>query len=86
MDRGSKEWWTKSRALLQGKERTCSVPALQTSDGQWAKTAQGKADTFVTHFESKFTTPVLVHCDTYTPIKEIRGPGQHQLTTPPQSV
>ena len=33
MDRGSKIWWSKSRALLQGKERTCSVPSLKTSKG-----------------------------------------------------
>ena len=44
MDRGSKEWWTKSRALLSGKVRTCSVPALLAGEGQWAKSAQGKAD------------------------------------------
>ena len=47
---GSKKWWTKSQELLQGKCKTCSVPALKSSKGVWETTAVGKAELWATTF------------------------------------
>ena len=52
LPRGSKQWWTKSRELLQMKGRCCSIPALKHEHG-WVKEAGLKAQVFAKTFAGK---------------------------------
>ena len=54
---GTKKWWTKTQELLQGKSKTCSVPALKSAEGGWVTTAKGKADLLAETFSEKNTLP-----------------------------
>ena len=59
LGRGSKEWWAKSRQLLEAKPRCCSIPAVRMPTGEWVMESKAKADAFATHFGSKFLAPVI---------------------------
>lgn len=48
-----KHWWNESRALLQKKAKTSSIPALKKPDGSWLLDSDGKADHFAEVFASK---------------------------------
>ena len=53
MKPGSKQWWRKSRTLMNKPITTSSVPPLQRSDGSWVKTSKEKADILATSFAEK---------------------------------
>ena len=54
---GSKKWWIKSQELLQGKGKTCSIPALKSAQGEWETTAEGKAKLLAKTFSAKYVLP-----------------------------
>ena len=51
---GARKWWSKSRELLELKGKTCNIPALKDTGGNWVTTARGKADLFVETFSAKY--------------------------------
>ena len=57
---GSKEWWKRSRELLDKKIGTPGVPALKKDDGTWVRTAEGKARLFADTLAGKFVLPAEV--------------------------
>ena len=66
--RGSKVWCSKSRRLLQTKQKTSSIPALKVN-GVWELDAKKKAAAFAESFLAKAVLPELV-TNKYTPTYE----------------
>ena len=74
--RGSKLWWTMSRALLLQTTKTQSIPALKTDDGTWVHDPTGKANEFAKAFRGKNELPNAVTND-YTIVQ--RATQQQKL-------
>jgi hypothetical protein len=72
LPRGSKRWWTKCRELMQQKGKTCSIPALKDSSGEWHTTAASKAEQFAKTFEGKYKLPPPEE-NGYSTVKELEG-------------
>ena len=53
MPSGKKQWWTRSRQLMERKGAVSSIPALKGPQGQWVFDPNSKADLFVDAFTSK---------------------------------
>jgi hypothetical protein len=71
MPQGCKNWWTKSRHLLNRKTTVSSIPALRDPTNTWVLEAKYKADLFVSTFSSKYKMADAEEND-YT---EIEGSG-----------
>ena len=54
MRSGSKQWWAKSRQLLDSKTKVSSIPALKKPDGEWEFDPQGKAEMLADTFTKKY--------------------------------
>ena len=54
MQRGSKEWWRLAATIMGAPDRTCNIPALQSSTGTWITSADGKANEIATTLASKY--------------------------------
>lgn len=52
--RGSKQWWKLARQLLNQRSAPSSVPALQSSTGEWIMDAKAKSMELASCFSSKF--------------------------------
>ena len=53
MRHGCKNWWAKSRQLLDLKTKVSSIPTLKAPDGKWIFCPREKADILAKTFESK---------------------------------
>ncbi len=53
---GSKQWWQKSRTLLQKRQAVSAIP-LKDDDETWHHEAKEKADLFAQTFAKKFSLP-----------------------------
>ena len=53
----SKPWWSKSGEILGKAPRACSIPALKSDDGKWAKRPHEKANLLAATFAGKGTLP-----------------------------
>ena len=67
---GSKQWWSKSRQLMDRKSGSSSIPALKAPDGHWILDAEGKAEHLATTFAAKCTLPDA-ETGAYTDIMEV---------------
>ncbi len=63
LHKGSKKWWSLSKALMDGSQRRTGIPSLRGPSGAWIHDAKGKADLFADVFTSKFTLPDEVAVD-----------------------
>ena len=50
---GSKQWWTKSKVLMEKKTSATCIPALKTSTGSWVMDPVGRANHFCEVFAKK---------------------------------
>ena len=57
MAKGCKQYWAKSRELLQKKVSATSVPALKSLDGSWVFDSTDKSNLFAETFGSKYALP-----------------------------
>jgi len=69
LPRGSKQWWSLNRELLNKKARLSSVPPLRDSNGLWLMEPKAKADLFASTWHSKSTLPNPVE-DQFVPRPE----------------
>ena len=69
LPRGSKQWWSLNRELLNKKARLSSVPPLRDSNGLWLMEPKAKADLFASTWHSKSTLPDPVE-DQFVPRPE----------------
>ena len=53
--RGSKQWWSTAKCLLDSAGKRAGAPSLRTKDGLWLHGASEKADAFADGFSKKFT-------------------------------
>ena len=53
MQPGCKQWWSKTRELLGDDAKTCNIPALKNTAGEWITSAKGKADELAETFAAK---------------------------------
>ena len=58
--RGSKQWWSLSKRLMNKAGSSTDIPALKRSDSSWARSPEEKADLFADTFSSKWILPNLV--------------------------
>ena len=57
LPKGSKQYWSRSRQLMDRKSSTTSVPALKRPDGTWLLSSQEKANHFAEVFAAKCRLP-----------------------------
>ena len=57
LPRGSKEWWSYNRQLLNRKTKTSSIPPLRDTDRTYVHDAQAKADLLAKTFTEKSKLP-----------------------------
>ena len=46
MKRGSKQWWSIAKTLLDGTTICFGIPSVNNSDGHWIREAREAADSF----------------------------------------
>ena len=80
LPRGKKEWWARSRRLLQKRGTLSSIPALKDSDGKWEHEAAVKADLSVRSLSKKHRLAADVPNE-YTEIEPPAYRAQKRLTT-----
>ena len=59
LSKGSKQWWSLNRQLLEKRSRLSSIPPLR-KDGKWISEAKDKANVFAEMFDAKAQLPCEV--------------------------
>ena len=62
LKKGSKQWWTTARRLLEMKQVCSTIPSMK-GQGEWISNDTSKANAFADHFSSKFNLPAAEHND-----------------------
>ena len=60
LKRGSKQWWSMAKCLMDGAGKRTGIPSLRVKDGLWLHGAGEKANAFAETFSKKFTLPAEV--------------------------
>ena len=63
LPKGSKRWWTLSKALMDCSGVRSGIPSLRKASGEWVHDGAGKAQLFVDAFTSKFELPEDIEAD-----------------------
>ena len=69
---GSKAWWAKEKQLQHKKQKACSIPALKSSDGQWVRSTESKANLLAKTFQDKYSLPVQ-QVDKYSLVENVEA-------------
>ena len=79
MQRGCKQWWKKTKELMDQRARVSSIPALKTREGEWVTSAADKANLFAKTFNAKCSLPPERYNDF-----SIQMPGNQEQPAPPR--
>ena len=61
LKRGSKQWWSIAKTLLDGATKMSGVPSVKSGDGHWIHEAREEADAFADMLSQKFVLPADLH-------------------------